>query len=407
MTLAHRLTPLVVLLAACAAKAPVLSRSSTPAADEIWIVARTDGTPGRTTPLQAPRMLAGTTAEATPLPLERTEVEGALVGPCAAIRMRQTYAGPDAATDGAFVLPLPHGATLYDLVLTIGSRHIRAIVRPREEAEALYATALRSGRVASLLREQNGVVVGMANLAARTPIDVELSYAEWIPWRAGAWELVVPSIPAGSVGVTIDLDGVGPIATVESPTHMIDRADAGDGRVRVGLRDPASLHDDDLVLRYSIAADPVPSGGVIVASGTRGTAAMLVLRPVARHGRAMAFDVDTIDWGTLAVEGGARVTHVSAAGPEGFPFVFSTRVISGSPGAARGMVVYTGRRSRLMLPIRAAPSLAADALPVLLASGELESVAGDRRALRDLALRYGLVSSETTLVAIDATTPIR
>src|SRR5205085_504260 len=128
--------------------------------------------------------------------------------------------------------------------------------------EALYATALRSGRVASLLREQNGVVVGMANLAARTPIDVELSYAEWIPWRDGAWELVVPSIPAGNIGVTIDLDGVGPIATVESPTNTIDRTDAGDGRVRVSLRDPASLRHADFVLRYAAASEPVPGGGV-------------------------------------------------------------------------------------------------------------------------------------------------
>src|SRR5207249_9317185 len=119
----------------------------------------------------APRMLAGTTPDATPL--ARTDVQATVIGPFAALRVRQIYAGPERATEGAFVLPLPAAAVFHDLVVTLGRRHIRAIVRAREEAEAIYAAALRSGRVASLLREEDGVVLGMAHLPPRTPIHVK------------------------------------------------------------------------------------------------------------------------------------------------------------------------------------------------------------------------------------------
>ena len=185
------------------------------------------------------------------------------------------------------------------------------------------------------------------------------------------------------------------------------RATIGEDRVRVGLREPATLRDGDFVLRYAVAADTSPGGGVAVSAGVRGSAAVLVLHPVVRQGRPLAFGVDTIDWGTLAVEGGPRLLHVIAASPEGVPFVLSGRVVGGTAGVVRVTMADAGRRSVRALPVRAAPAGAADALSILLASRELETLTDDRDARRELALRYGLVSSETALVVVDATAPPR
>jgi hypothetical protein len=405
MTMARYVLVLLVL-GGCAARESASPPSPRPGGEELWIVARSNDASARTQTSEAPRMFAGTTADAPALALERTAVEGTVVGTVAALRLHQTYAGPDTATDGALVLPLPSGAMLYDLVLRIGSRHIRAIVGPREEAEALYAAALRSGRTASLLGERNGVVLGMAHLAAHTPIELELAYAQLLPWRDGAWELVVPRLAGGAVGVTVDLDAVGPISTVESPTHAIERTDVGDGRVRVTVREPATLHDADLVLRYAVAADDRPGGAVAVTSGTRGSAALIVLHPVVRAGRARAFGVDTIDWGTLDVEGSPRRLHVNAAASAGWPFVLSARVVGGTPGVVRVTTSEGGRNVVRTLTLRTLPPGAADAASILIASAELRAT-DDREERRRLALRYGLVSPETALIAIDATSPDR
>ncbi len=383
MTIARVTMPLMLLLAGCAMR----SGTGRPPSDEIWIVARTGQSAGGRVP-QAPRLVAGTTVDAPPLVLDRTAVTGAVVGPFAALRVRQTYAGPDAATDGAFVLPLPVGAVPYDFVLTMGTRRIRAIVRPREEAEALHAAAARSGRTSSLLREENGVVVGIARLRASTPVDVELSYAQSAAWRAGAWELVVPRIPTGAVDLTLDVDAPA-VVTVDSPTHAIARRPHGDGRVQVGLRDPATLRDADLRLRWAPASS---DGTAVFARGARGAVAAIVLPPPAP-------DVAAVDWGTLDVDGTSQPARAEA----GTPFVSSAWVAGGTPGSVRVTTVGAGRRLVRTLPIREVGGDAADALAVLQAAADVQALAGDRGTLRAVALRHGLLSSETALVAIDAT----
>ena len=67
MTIARRLAPLLLLLGACAKREAALPRSVAPTDEEIWIIARAGETSGRTSTPHAPRMLAGTTPDATPL----------------------------------------------------------------------------------------------------------------------------------------------------------------------------------------------------------------------------------------------------------------------------------------------------------------------------------------------------
>ena len=405
MTIARRLAPLLLLLGACAKREAALPRSVAPTDEEIWIIARAGETSGRTSTPHAPRMLAGTTPDATPLALERTDVQATVVGPFAALRVRQIYAGPERATEGAFVLPLPPAAVFHDLVVTLGRRHIRAIVRAREEAEAIYAAALRSGRVASLLREEDGVVLGMAHLPPRTPIHVEFSYAETMPWRDGAWELVVPRLPGGTVGARIDLDGLGAITTVESPTHAIRQTTDSGEQTSVVLREPATLRDADFVLRYAVDAHASP-GAVVVSSGSRGTVAALILHPIAAGGRPTALHLAAIDWGTLVVEGlPASNAAVNVSVPEGRPLVLRARVLGGTPGTVRVTTLVAGRRRTRTFTAVAAPAEAVDLLPVLWASDAVRALWPDRDAMRDLALRYGVLSPVTALVAVDATAP--
>ena len=53
--------------------------------------------------------------------------------------------------EAVYVFPLPQNAAVNEFVMTIGERHIRGIIREREEAERIYAEAKQQGYVASLL----------------------------------------------------------------------------------------------------------------------------------------------------------------------------------------------------------------------------------------------------------------
>jgi len=145
---------------------------------------------------------------------------------------------------------------------------------------------------------------------------------------------------------------------------------------------------------------------VVVSSGSRGTVAALVLHPIAAGGRPTALHLAAIDWGTLVVEDvPASNAAVNFSVPEGRPLVLRARVLGGTPGTVRVTTLVGGRRRTRTFTAVAAPAEAVDLLPVLWASDAVRALWPDRDAMRDLALRYGVLSPVTALVAVDATAP--
>src|SRR5207244_3623502 len=136
------------------------------------------------------------------------------------------------------------------------------------------------------------------------------------------------------------------------------------------------------------------------------TVAALILHPIAAGGRPTALHLAAIDWGTLVVEDvPASNAAVNVSVPEGQPLVLRARVLGGTPGTVRVTMLVAGRRRTRTFTAVAAPAEAVDLLPVLWASDAVRALWPDRDAMRDLALRYGVLSSVTALVAIDATAP--
>ena len=62
--------------------------------------------------------------------------------------------------------------------MTIGDRHIRGIIREREEAEQIYAEAKHQGYVASLMTQErpNIFTQSVANIEPGKAIDIALTY---------------------------------------------------------------------------------------------------------------------------------------------------------------------------------------------------------------------------------------
>src|SRR5262249_48623561 len=143
-----------------------------------------------------------------------------------------------------------------DYVVHVGGRPITILVRERSEAQDLARTQPDAHLVHT---DAAGVVTVPVGAASSRTGDLRVETTGIVPWRGGAYELVVPRAPDGDVTLAAEVFGPGPIVVVSSPSHSIDAKPVSLEHLRVGLRDPQTLHDADFVLRYRV--DPADRPG--------------------------------------------------------------------------------------------------------------------------------------------------
>src|SRR6185369_15625330 len=160
---------------------------------------------------------------------------------------------------------------------------------------------------ASLIGDDpQGRIVVPVGVATAPTIDLDVETIGLVPWRDGAYELTIPRAPDGDVALAADVYGPGPIVVVNSPSHAIDAKAESLEHVRVALRDPGTLRDDDFVLRYRVDPTDHP-GSLVVESDGAGDLLAVVVHPFeTSHEPVAATDV-TIDWN------GAPVTEARPA----------------------------------------------------------------------------------------------
>ena len=183
--------------------APPLPGTASAAWDEdLWIIAKREPSDHLAAESAAPsfphlQMRSRHGQPSAPLPLQRTDVHAAVAGDVAAVTVQQQYVNPFAETiDVEYVFALPENAAISEFVMTIGARHIRGIVRERQEAERLYAEARQAGHVAALLTQErpNIFTQSVANIEPGREIDVELNYFQTLEWADGWYEFVFPTV---------------------------------------------------------------------------------------------------------------------------------------------------------------------------------------------------------------------
>jgi Ca-activated chloride channel family protein len=222
--------------------------------------------------------------------------------------------------------------------MTIGERHIRGIIREREEAEEIYQAAKRQGHVASLLREErpNVFTQSVANIEPGKDIDVTIHYFHTLTWVDGWYEFVFPMVvgprfnPPGSVdgigavgwhrpgisgqktevrylrasersghdiSVQIDVDAGLPIEEYECRTHQLVLDSSSAAPLALRLDEQDHIPNRDLVLRYRTAGERVKSGLLTQRDGRDGYFALLlqpprILSQVERHALELVFVLD-------------------------------------------------------------------------------------------------------------------
>jgi Ca-activated chloride channel homolog len=242
-----------------------------------------------------------------PMPLKHTDVQAAIDGYIATVRVTQQYHNPfDGTIEAVYVFPLPQNAAINEFLMTVGDRTIRGIIRERQEAEEIYAEAKRQGHTASLMTQERANIFTqkVANIDPGQDIDIDIQYFNTLAYHDGAYTFTFPMVvgprynppfktdgvgavargKAGASGqatevqylrptersghdisLSVNLDAGVPIESIESKSHVVqvDRDPADKSTAQVILSEHDAIPNKDFVLRYTVAGKTVKSAMLV------------------------------------------------------------------------------------------------------------------------------------------------
>ncbi|MFQ5430022.1 MAG: VIT domain-containing protein [Phycisphaerae bacterium] len=150
-----------------------------------------------------------------PVPLNHTDVQAHISAYIAQVDVTQQYANPfEEKIEAVYVFPLPQNAAINAFLMTIGERHIRGIIREKEEAQRIYNEARQQGHVASLLTQQRANIFTqkVANIEPGKQIDINIKYFHTLAYDNGWYEYVFPMVVGPRFNPPGSTDGIGAVA---------------------------------------------------------------------------------------------------------------------------------------------------------------------------------------------------
>lgn len=259
------------------------------------------------------------------LPLERTEVEAKVSGPVATVRVRQVFRNTSAVPiEAVYLFPLPHEASVFEMVMRIGGRTVRGVVKEKEEAKRAYERARSEGRAATLLEQDrpNLFTLSAANVPPGETIEVTLAYQERLAFDDGEWRFVFPMVaperyapgaPAGRAGGTSEVPDLGRVrppsvptgdraadvslvvevdaehgSEPRSPSHRLAVDSLGPTKWRVRLHPSETMPNRDFVLAFRDARRGVRADAHFERQAGRPGTFLLVVRPPSVDPEALA-----------------------------------------------------------------------------------------------------------------------
>ncbi len=257
-----------------------------------------------------------------PCPLKHTDVNAEISGFLARVTVTQEFTNPyQERIEAVYTFPLPQNAAVDDMTMHVGGRVIRGLIKPREEARAIYEAAKAAGHLASLLDQErpNIFTQAVANIQPGEAVKVTISYVETLNYEGGSYEFVfpmvvgpryIPGAPTGRQGggwapdtdrvpdasritpqvtppgtragheisLQVTLDAGVAIDRLACPTHEVTTAQPSVHEAVVQLKDKAAIPNKDFILRYDVAGRRI-SDAVLTHRDSRGGFFTLILQP--------------------------------------------------------------------------------------------------------------------------------
>jgi Ca-activated chloride channel family protein len=216
--------------------------------------------------------------------LKHTDVKAEVSGFLARVRVTQQFENPfPDKIEAVYTFPLPQRAAVDEMTLTVGDRVVKAKIKLREEAQAIYEAARRRGHVAGLLEQErpNIFTQAIANILPGEKVTVTISYVETLTYDDGSYEFVYPMVvgpryipgtlsiqdasritppvtPPGTraghdISIEVAVEAGLPFETVRSATHEITVEKPAASRALVRLQDQAVIPNKDFILKYAVA----------------------------------------------------------------------------------------------------------------------------------------------------------
>jgi len=259
------------------------------------------------------------------LPLKHTDVKIEVSGFLARTHVTQLFENPyKEKIEAVYTFPLPQRAAVDDMTLTIGERMVKAKIKRREEAQAIYEAARTKGHVAGLLDQErpNIFTQSVANIMPGEKITVTISYVETLQYEDGSYELVfpmvvgpryIPGTPTGKQGggwapdtnqvpdasritppvtppgmraghdisIELSLDAGLPLESVTSITHQVSVDKPTPSRALVRLTNKATIPNKNFILKYDVAGKKIADAVLTHRNGQHGNDGFftLILQP--------------------------------------------------------------------------------------------------------------------------------
>lgn len=247
---------------------------------------------------------------AEPCPLKHTDVKADISGFVARVNVTQEFSNPsNEKIEAIYKFPLPPNSAVDSMVMLVGDRKVIGKIKKREEARKIYDAARQRGQLASLLDQErpNIFTQAVANIAPGAAVKIQISYVETLKYEDASYEFTFPMVvgpryipnglpDAGAVvpkrtpegtraghdlSIQVSLDPGMPIASLESPTHLVDSSRPDAGHAVLKLKDLATIPNKDFILRYSVAGKQIQDT-TLTHADSRGGYFMMVLEPPAR-----------------------------------------------------------------------------------------------------------------------------
>ena len=228
------------------------------------------------------------------LPLKDTQVEIAVSGVIADVRVVQTYKNEGTRPIHAtYVFPASTRAAVYGMRMQIGNDVIVARIKEREQAKQEFETAKKEGKSASLLEQArpNVFTMSLANLLPNESVEIELRYTELLVPTDGIYEVVYPTVvgpryasgsegeeskfvatpyakngpnPTGTFNIATRVAAGVPLRDLECKSHQMQSDWTGESVARLTLATADRFQGNrDFILHYRLAGEEIASGLIL------------------------------------------------------------------------------------------------------------------------------------------------
>ncbi|MFK7980410.1 MAG: VIT domain-containing protein [Saprospiraceae bacterium] len=129
--------------------------------------------------------------------LVSTDIDATISGVIANVVVEQTYynAG-DSTVDATYIFPMSSNAAIYAMEMIVNQKIIKAQIKRKDEAQAIFENADEAGQTASLLEQErpNVFQMSLANINPKDTLKVRMVYTELLIPMKSIYQFIFPNI---------------------------------------------------------------------------------------------------------------------------------------------------------------------------------------------------------------------